>query len=64
MSQQTNKPIHQYSISYLRKGDNKMYNIDYAGKESQDEVIKRWNLDGKDILWHSIIVLDNFQSGL
>lgn len=66
-SQQMNKPkkaIHQYSISYLRKGDSNVYSIDYSGTESYNEVIKRWDLNAKDILWFNIIVLDNFQSGL
>lgn len=54
-----NTDLHRYSISYIERNDTKVHDIDYKGKESYKEIIKKFNLGSKDILWYNVIMLDN-----
>ena len=52
--------LHKYSISYLKKGQTQVEHIDYEGYLTKREVIKRYNLNDKGIVWLCIIPLDGF----
>lgn len=54
------KKIHKLSISYLRKGDNTVHDIDYSGTLTERQAVKEFNLKDDSILWFSIINLDGF----
>lgn len=54
------KKLHRLSISYLKKGDNTVHNIDYCGYLSEKQAIKNFNLKDDSILWYCIINLDGF----